>query len=682
MKVIRQPIYCFVIFAILLVFFQNCSFSRFASETAELSSLLDKTESHGNAGSYDGKPKDYERLVPGYNCPEQKSKYASLEINNQTATVITYNANSCHSDIQNVSIRELEVSLFSSKYVGYKNGLYTHFEKALPATDNQTFTEAWCQHLAGDGVPSFEIGIEWQQAGQRAQSSYYSDKNKSAIEVSVVRKIDIDRVVYGSSQSSLEIRLAPRIPDSYKAQGTYSGIFNGQALSVPVVCRMGGQFDPEAPKFDYADNFKTIQIGSAVTDLKPSIEKPAVRYNLDTPLPQGLTFNSLDGSIAGYPILPQVRKTYSVTAVFEFGEITRVLSIGVGSTTIVNNTLALKAAIDQANANAPNPAVIQLLDTEYQWIDSEFSINGDIEIRGQGEGTLLNAKNISRHFSVQKGAYFSLQNLTLKNGNAKFGGSIYSKNAQLHTRKVMFADNQALEPKGTATTGQGGALFADGGDLFIYDSQFINNQTPKSGQALGGGGIYFQSGNSLLIRRSQFRNNKSGRGGALYIDLGANNIFEVSDSLFIGNQAVFAGAIFMGSGKLKITSSNFESNSADYQGGAIYSLGSERIWAEKSNFLQNISPTGSALAVDGIPLQSFFFLLESQVIGNLLVPSFQDYFPTSRGSAFFMSRGNILIRGSTFRSNENQANCALLFPSLGSIGSLGGNASDDSTCPL
>jgi hypothetical protein len=102
--------------------------------------------------------------------------------------------------------------------------------------------------------------------------------------------------------------------------------------------------------------------------------------------------------------------------------------------------------------------------------------------------------------------------------------------------------------------GQGGAIFAGSANVGIYDSTFQSNTAPW------GGAISAQFGTNVEIRNSIFQSNsadmKNARqgsgwfyntgGGAMYGRGGS--IFEIYNSEFIGNNAVYSGQVCTGVG--------------------------------------------------------------------------------------------------------------------------------------
>lgn len=688
MKTNHRVVRVLIILSTVMLAFQNCR--GISDSTGKVYPGAKSVD--GNGGVYDGKLVGYSRLVPGYLCSGKPSAYARLDIQSQAAVLLASDGENCAAPLE-VPLGDLEHSLLGTKYVGYKDGLFTYTEDLETDLASGVFTEAWCQYVPrGDtGTSTFEIAVEWQQAGDKALSHFYQAKNQPPADTEVERRLEIDRVSYFSGRSRLDIEFMAREPDSYKVSGTYSDWSSGKYLSVPVTCRMGGQFDPVAPQLAYPENFKTLAAGSAITDLKPSLNKPASHFTISPPLPEGLLFDSATGEITGAAVVPQSRQNYTVTAVFDFGVVARAVSLGVGNVYAVTHGASsaptaeqclggtspctLEGAMARASAHAPLPVIIDVSLSTPTTLSEEISISGDVQIRGLGAETVFDGQSRSRHFSVSNGAILSLQDLTLKNGRAGYGGSVHADNSTLHVKRVVFEGNVAA----TGDTGQGGAIFVTGGNLSVTDSRVIGNYTPMSGGGLRGGAIHCSTSGSVLIARSEFRGNQSATGGAIYLNQTGNSIAEISNVVFAANESFFGSGIYLPNGNIKLSDALFENNHAIVGGGGLYAR-TNRLWVEKSQFRGNTAKRGSALGYEANSNWSRFYLLESRIIGNDLEPMILRHWPQTIGSALLFD-GDVRVRGTILEENPHLQNCAPIYSLSGSaIISLGGNRADDNTC--
>jgi hypothetical protein len=400
-------------------------------------------------------------------------------------------------------------------------------------------------------------------------------------------------------------------------------------------------------------------------------------------LPPGLSFNSSTGEISGRPTELAARQTYQVTGDFDFGEITRAISFAVGQLFTVeagcssSNCTGFDEALSRANTLAPMPSVIAFQASESLRLASEYTILGDLEIRGGG--SVFDARQQSRHFLVKTGASLSLQDLTLQNGQAPFGGAIAVESGNLNVSRVKFENNAATNTNG----GQGGAISFRGKRLNVVDSQFNKNITPQSGGDLQGGAIYSYFAEAVSIARSTFNNSISARGGAIYLDNRNGNIAELSDLSILNSKAITGGGLYFTGGDAIIRSSKFESNSSIFRGGAIEIEITDRVWIENSQFRKNASQEGSAISYNSVFHDwPRFYIIDSVFEGNILDNYSLTYFSEwSHGSALRFT-GPVKIKNSTFEnSSKFMSNCDhWTIPSPEAIISLGGNIFDDESC--
>lgn len=180
-----------------------------------------------------------------------------------------------------------------------------------------------------------------------------------------------------------------------------------------------------------------------------------------------------------------------------------------------------------------------------------------------------------------RGASVELVDVMVRNSTATSGrgGAVFAQ-GDLRAVRSRFESNAATE-RGVGSRGSGGALAALG-DISVIDSELSNNSATYDGGAVVAG-----SGRSLVMEGSTITANVShfGRGGAVFA--GANVTVSISDTVFDSNVAAAAsiggGAIYA-DGVITIAESRFVANEArsievaSYLstgggGGAIYSEG-------------------------------------------------------------------------------------------------------------
>ena len=175
----------------------------------------------------------------------------------------------------------------------------------------------------------------------------------------------------------------------------------------------------------------------------------------------------------------------------------------------------------------------------------------------------------------------------------------------------IFSNNQITASAGIG----GGAIGSQGGDLTITNCFFGGANPPGASQTdttlanlsgTSGAAVSFMSGDilcspcrttthTLTLTNSTFINNvaNSGAAGGGGLDTfaannpGGNGIANVTGSTFTGNRAPNAagGAIVVESGELHVSNSTFTSNTAGFNGGAIYGSGFATV--TKSLFTSN-----------------------------------------------------------------------------------------------
>jgi predicted outer membrane repeat protein len=162
------------------------------------------------------------------------------------------------------------------------------------------------------------------------------------------------------------------------------------------------------------------------------------------------------------------------------------------------------------------------------------------------------------------------------------GGGIYIHSGTLTVNNSQFTGN-------STTNGAGGAIHVLHGNMTVSDTLFDNNQsTYYAGAIYTDGMINDASGlgglaGSIYMLRNTFTNNQGkGQGGAVFNYLYVNrhpNVQVTYDSNIFDNNSVgldwenfaYGGALRVGNGPLRILNSLFSNNTAQRDGGAIYS---------------------------------------------------------------------------------------------------------------
>ena len=266
---------------------------------------------------------------------------------------------------------------------------------------------------------------------------------------------------------------------------------------------------------------------------------------------------------------------------------------------------------------------ILTLDSDIAMTDDEAAnfVNGVIinkNIRIDGKGHTIDAKNLGRIFEIDGGFAVTLTNVTLTNGNATVGGAIYNF-GNLDLVYVNFVNNTAK---------YGGAIMNYAYGLVLDDSTFTNN-TAKIGGAI------YNSADCFVVGNSTFANNTATSNGGVIFNYGIG--FVVGNSTFVNNSAADgAGAIMNGGRGFVVGNSTFVNNTATSKGGAIYNYGIGFV-VGNSTFANNTAEDAGAVYNEG----------DNSVVGN---STFVNNTATSIGGAI-INNGKLVVDNSAFEDN-------------------------------
>ncbi|CAM9947262.1 unnamed protein product, partial [Ascophyllum nodosum] len=162
----------------------------------------------------------------------------------------------------------------------------------------------------------------------------------------------------------------------------------------------------------------------------------------------------------------------------------------------------------------------------------------------------------TRLFTVVNASLY-LQNITVSNGNAIYGGAIAASRSSLTFDRVTFGSNNAIM--------SGGALSLSDGTIAVFRKEAVlSNNTAHEG-----GAIYVTGGSNVSwMENTMFSENSAtlSDGGALYVTNGSSVIWTAS-SYFLNNSAKrLAGALYVQTGSIAVwtATSYFFTNTADY----------------------------------------------------------------------------------------------------------------------
>ena len=186
----------------------------------------------------------------------------------------------------------------------------------------------------------------------------------------------------------------------------------------------------------------------------------------------------------------------------------------------------------------------------------------------------------------------NLDNITFVNLNASYSPALYSMAGFNTVTNSKFINI-------TANISAGAIAIKEGKNLYIENCEFINTSSSKNSGAVFAdiAGPYGEDGD-VTILNSVFKNTRSGFGGA-FIQLGGNLFINNSD--FINNKAVYnGGAVYLSFTDSIINNCTFDSGSVDIiddyltYGGALY-IDWTTLVLNNSKLTNNFASLGNAI---------------------------------------------------------------------------------------
>ena len=353
------------------------------------------------------------------------------------------------------------------------------------------------------------------------------------------------------------------------------------------------------------------------------------------------------GAIYNYYNLTVVDSTFtnnSKDTIYNF----RVANLDLGIKTFTD----LQNAIGLVRGTLTLDSDIAMTDDEAANFKDGVAINKNIRIDGKGH--TIDARDLGRIFSIGEGFTVTLTNATLINGKATEGGAIYN-DGSLTLSDVKLSDN--------AADSYGGAVF-NNGHLVVGNSVFDSNDIVNRGSAsvdYGGAAIYNWYDGVLTVSGSNFTNNiKNYKNGDRLVGAVATiGDATISDSYFVNNAGRWGGAISATGAELRKNSSTltvsntiFKDNSALYAG-AVYIWGSNYNIADcvfdnntafgKGNMTPN-NNNGGALVVSQV--SRFNEPITGTISGSKFTNNKAQY-----GGAAYFNKGFVTITDSVFENN-------------------------------
>ena len=322
------------------------------------------------------------------------------------------------------------------------------------------------------------------------------------------------------------------------------------------------------------------------------------------------------------------------------------LDLGIENFTDLQNAIGLVTGTLTLNQN------VVMTDDEAANFVNGVVINKNIRIDGKGH--TIDARDLGRIFSIGEGFTVTLTNATLINGKATKGGAIYN-DGSLTLSDVKLSDN--------AADSYGGAVF-NNGNLVVSDSVFDSNNIVNRGSAsvdYGGAAIYNWKEGTLKVTNSNFTNNIKNykNGDNLVGAITTIGNATVSGSNFVNNSGRWGGAISATGAELRKNSSTLTVSNTIFRDNAALYAGAVYIWGSNYNIADcvfdnntafgkgNMTPNnnnGGALVVSQV--SKFNEPITGTISGSKFTNNKAQY-----GGAAYFNKGFVTITDSVFENN-------------------------------
>ena len=367
-------------------------------------------------------------------------------------------------------------------------------------------------------------------------------------------------------------------------------------------------------------------------------------------------------------------------------------------------TCTLRAAVQQARKMSGTRIVLP--DGRYELGSGrEIVISSNLRIEGGGaDKVVVSGKKLSRVFLITGGAFVTISGISVTEGRAIDGGGI----AVFGSSKLALVNSTVSN---NTSEKNGAGIYISLGAVSIDDTTISDNIADGAG-----GAVYIIGNNSwLTIYQSSLEKNASGKGGAIYCRSAVGIHLEktvVGGNISRGKNALDGGgAIYNSQCSISLSQAEFDNNSAERRGGALFNASKGTFTIGRSTFSSNraIQGDGGAIYSDGsLDMQRVYLSGNSGVFGsalydagrsNLVMVTVADNRTDNSGGAIYHnSSGEMILKYSTIAKNDggniiNEAGVLQVGSSLvadavngsdcaGSITSSGYNLDSDGTCAL
>ncbi len=311
------------------------------------------------------------------------------------------------------------------------------------------------------------------------------------------------------------------------------------------------------------------------------------------------------------------------------------------------STCTLRAAV-QAAANSGGVSTIMLPAGQYT-LTGPIPIDGALNalaIAGAAVAeTIVTTNKRGPAFEVPGGKSLSISGLTIEDSGHEFaaGGGILN-------------DGNLTVTGSALRHNVGGAIESAGLSVSVIDSTVEGNRA-----SVNGGAFSLYDGSLILAGDTIMANSAThgGKGGVLFAREHTPQPVEVIDSTIAKNEGALGGGLWLRgdgaveAGKLTITGSDFEENTSENEGGAVFDEAFGPIEVDRSKFSGDEAAAGGAIAVEQSgPLS----------IGE---STFSEDKSSHNGGAIVSTLTDVAVSRSTFVRNSSSEEGGAIFAGYG-----------------
>jgi predicted outer membrane repeat protein len=212
--------------------------------------------------------------------------------------------------------------------------------------------------------------------------------------------------------------------------------------------------------------------------------------------------------------------------------------------------------------------------------------NKNLTLQGGSAGATLNGRGSGTTLTIENSVDTRIDNLTITNGSATYGGGIHDEEASLTLANVTIRDNRADFGGGmwarfaytvdmTGVTVTRNTAGSNGGGIFVLASQLsmtastVSKNRSRTSVDGGGGGIWAEDANVLLTSTKVTTNTSADYGGGIAAYGGS---FRGGASPIPGTSPFTNGLLDAG---VMLVSSTVDHNIAADDGGGVYNASQE-----------------------------------------------------------------------------------------------------------